>query len=107
MEQSSKIPKVDIENIPLGPPKIYIDGVYMEEFKISEHVLVPKHEILSEKEEKKLLKELNISKKQLPRIFISDPLVEEIKAKVGNIIKITRKSLVSGENIYYRVVIKD
>ena len=79
----------------------------MEEFKVTEHDLVPKHEILSEKDANKLLKELNITKKQLPKIYISDPVVEEIKAKVGNIIKITRKSLVSGENIYYRVVIKD
>jgi len=74
---------------------------------ISKHELVPKHEVLSEEEAKKLLDELNISKGQLPKILKSDPMVQKIKAKVGDIIKITRKSKTAGESIYYRVVVEE
>jgi len=81
-------------------------GVKMGDFKVADHELVPKHEILPEKESEKLLKDLNISKKQLPKIKLSDPAIKETEAKAGDIIKITRKSLVAGESIYYRVVTK-
>ncbi len=73
---------------------------------ILNHELVPKHEILSEEEAKKLLEELNITKKQLPRIYASDPVAKILGAKPGDIIRITRKSPTAGESIYYRVVVK-
>lgn len=75
-------------------------------FKITEHELVPKHEILSKEEKEALLKNLNISEKQLPKIFDSDPVVEELGAKIGDVIKITRNSRVAEKSIYYRIVIK-
>lgn len=73
---------------------------------ISKHELVPKHEVLSEEEARELLERLNITKGQLPKIYTTDPMVKKIKAKVGDIIKITRKSPTAGEYIYYRVVIE-
>jgi len=63
------------------------------------HILVPKHIILSQKEEEELLKVLNISKSQLPKIIIDDPALPE-GVVVGNIVKILRK-----DGVYYRVVI--
>ncbi|MCD6477463.1 MAG: DNA-directed RNA polymerase subunit H [Candidatus Aenigmarchaeota archaeon] len=78
----------------------------MKEFKVTDHILVPKHEVLSKEEKIELLKKLNISEKQLPKIFDSDPVVKEIGAKIGNVIKITRNSPVAGKSIYYRIVIK-
>jgi DNA-directed RNA polymerase subunit H len=68
------------------------------------HVLVPKHEKLSEKEKTAILEEYNISIKQLPRIHISDPAIAHIDADSGDIIKITRKSQTAGISIFYRVV---
>ena len=67
------------------------------------HILQPKHTILSEKEEQELLEKLNISKAQLPKIFIHDPMVPE-NSVVGDILKIERKQ---GDdiNIYYRVIV--
>jgi len=76
------------------------------EFKFSQHFLVPKHEILTEKEKAEILKKYNISEKQLPKILYSDPIVKEIGAKVGNLIKITRNSKVAGKTVYYRIVSK-
>ena len=67
--------------------------------------LVPKHEILSGEEKAELLKKLNVSLKQLPRIKEDDPVVKMIQGKHGDVIKITRRSLVAGEYNYYRVIV--
>ena len=70
-----------------------------------EHELVPKHEILSKEEEEELLKKLNTTKKHLPKILSTDPIVKALGAKKGDIIRITRKSVYAGEYYYYRVVV--
>lgn len=67
--------------------------------------LVPKHEILSEEKKEELLKTLNISSSQLPKILSTDPAAKAIGAKKGDVIKITRKSLTAGEYNYYRLVV--
>jgi len=71
---------------------------------ILKHELVPRHEILTAAEKKELLEKMNISEKQLPKILDSDPVIKKIEAKVGDVIKITRKSPTSGETVYYRLV---
>ena len=68
------------------------------------HVLQPKHSKLNEKESDEILKKLNVSKSQLPRLFIGDPALPE-NTNVGDIIKIERKSPDEGINLYYRVVV--
>ncbi len=67
------------------------------------HILQPKQTKLSKKEEQELLKELNISKTQLPKIHKTDPGLPE-GIEVGDIIKFERKSD-KNLNVYYRVVI--
>ena len=76
-----------------------------EQFNIAEHILVPKHVKLTEEENQKLLEQYNISIKQLPEIRSSDPAIEHIGAKIGDVIKIIRKSPTIGETAFYRVVI--
>jgi len=63
------------------------------------HVLQPKHIRLSDKDAEELLKKLNISKSQLPKIFLTDPALPE-GCEIGDIIKIERTN-----NVYYRVVV--
>lgn len=75
-----------------------------KEIDIFQSNLVPKHEILSGEEKAEMLKRLNVSLKQLPRIKDDDPVVKILQAKHGDVIKITRKSLVAGEYNHYRVV---
>lgn len=75
------------------------------EFKPLEHRLVPNHEILNEDEVKKLLSEYLIEKEQLPKIRISDPAAVAIKAKIGDVIQITRQSPTAGKAFFYRMVI--
>ncbi len=74
---------------------------------ILEHELVPKHEVLSPEEAAELLKKLKINPAHLPWITIDDPVVKAIKAKPGDIIKITRKSPTAGEIVVYRYVVVD
>lgn len=73
--------------------------------KILEHEMVPKHEILSKKESEELLKKYGIAQEQLPKISEDDPVVQIVKAKRGNILKITRRSPTAGEAIYFRLVV--
>jgi len=63
------------------------------------HILQPKHIKLNEKEADELLKRLNVSKAQLPKILSTDAGLPE-GCNVGDIIKIERKS-----GVYYRVVV--
>jgi len=67
------------------------------------HILQPKHSKLSEKDAEELLKKLNVSKSQLPKIIQTDVALPE-GSNVGDIIKIERKE---GEKtfFYYRVIV--
>jgi DNA-directed RNA polymerase subunit H len=76
-------------------------------FKITEHELVPKHEILSEQEKKALFARFNITEEKLPRIFVTDPVIKAIGAKIGDVIKITRTSPTAGRSVYYRIVVEE
>ena len=73
--------------------------------KILEHEMVPKHEILSKKDSEELLKKYGITSDKLPKILENDPVVQVVKAKKGDIVKITRRSHTAGEAIYYRFVV--
>ncbi len=74
---------------------------------ILQHVLVPKHEVVSEKEKKDILKKFNVKEEQLPKILLDDPVVKKIKAKPGDVIKITRESPTAGKTFYYRIVVEE
>ena len=75
-------------------------------FKPSQHVLVPKHEVLSPEEAKQVLEKYRVKPEQLPYILASDPVVRELGAKPGDIIKITRPSPTAGVTVYYRYVVE-
>lgn len=69
------------------------------------HVLQPKHYKISKKEEETLLKELNISKTQLPKIKETDTALPD-GCSIGDIIKIERKGNETNDFfIHYRVVV--
>ena len=68
------------------------------------HALQPKHSKLNEKESEELLKKMNISKSQLPKIFSNDPTLPE-NVNVGDIIKIERKTTEGKPIFYYRIIV--
>jgi DNA-directed RNA polymerase subunit H len=75
------------------------------EFNPLAHKMVPNHEILNEEDINKILTEYKIEKEQLPKIRISDPAAVSIKAKVGDVVRVTRESPTAGKSYFYRLVI--
>ena len=75
-------------------------------FDIFEHALVPRHEILTEKERDQLLTLYKVKPYQMPQVKSNDPAVKAIGAKPGNILRIIRKSSTAGEHIAYRYVVE-
>ena len=75
-------------------------------FNVLEHEAVPKHEVVPASEKKEILDRFGVDKTQMPAILDSDPALKELKAKPGDLIKITRKSPTAGESVYYRIVVK-
>lgn len=75
-----------------------------EKFDVTKHALVPVHALASEAEKKKVVEKYNLSGIELPRILKNDPAIAHLKAKHGDIIKITRKSHTAGQAIFYRRV---
>ena len=72
---------------------------------ILQHVLVPAYRVMSAEELEALLTQFGIKLYNLPKIFFSDPVIKKIKAKIGDVLEITRKSKITGTAKYYRVVI--
>ncbi len=73
--------------------------------RLQDHILVPKHEVLSKEEAEEVLKTLGVKPEQLPKIRADDPIAKEIGAKVGDIVRIIRESPTAGKSIAYRLVI--
>ena len=66
---------------------------------------MPVHEKLTEEEKKKVFQRLNVSMSQMPAIFPTDPAIENLDVKPGDLIKITRNSPTAIKSVYYRVVV--
>jgi DNA-directed RNA polymerase subunit H len=77
-----------------------------QELNVLDHIYVPKHEIVNSAEAERIVANFNAKPEQFPYILISDPVVKLIKAKPGDLIKITRKSETAGETVYYRFVVE-
>ena len=75
-----------------------------QKFKVDKHILTPKHSKLSEREKAQLLEKYHVTSKELPKIIKTDSAIKELDAKVGDLIKITRKSPTAGVSFFYRVV---
>ena len=71
-----------------------------------DHVLIPKHEMLSDLEAERFYTEFKCTKKQMPKIFTGDPVAKYYNMKPDQICKITRPSEGSGESVFYRLVVR-
>lgn len=77
----------------------------MTKFAVKDHEMVPEHVVLTPDECAEVLKKFGIAAPQLPKIHVNDPAAKEIGAKVGDVIKIIRKSATAKQSIFYRLVI--
>lgn len=75
-------------------------------FDVTEHLMVPDHQIMSADEVKDLLARYNISYEHLPKIYNDDPVMKAIGANTGDVISITRSSQTAGIAESYRLVIR-
>ena len=75
-------------------------------FDPNKHTLVPKHSKVSDSDKKKLFEKYRVEGKELPRIFLSDPSIQKLTPKVGDVIKIERQSETAGIAFYYRTVVE-
>jgi DNA-directed RNA polymerase subunit H len=73
-------------------------------FVVTEHILVPKHEICSEEEKQQIFVRYKAAPNQLPRITARDPAIRHLSCKVGDLIKITRVSETAGNATFFRIV---
>ena len=76
-------------------------------FNISKHNLIPKHiRVVSNPKDIKEICELkNITKEQLPKIQLRDPLAIFYGIKKGELFEFKRTSQNSGEYVYYRLCV--
>ncbi|WP_294005863.1 DNA-directed RNA polymerase subunit H [uncultured Methanobrevibacter sp.] len=73
-------------------------------FNIQKHMLVPKHEIMTEEEISSEFSDVDYDFKNLPKIKVYDPVVLAIGARKGDILRITRESQTAGVFVTYRIV---
>jgi DNA-directed RNA polymerase subunit H len=75
-------------------------------FDVMKHDLVPRHEVLSDEDARAVLDLYAVTPDQLPKIYASDAVARAVRARPGQIVKITRKSPTAGEHVAYRYVIE-
>jgi DNA-directed RNA polymerase subunit H len=75
-------------------------------FKVTDHLLVPKHELMTPDEASDILKRYNSTPHEFPYVLSTDPSAKGIGAKPGDFVKITRRSETAGETVYYRFVVE-
>ena len=72
---------------------------------VSEHELVPEHNILDDEEVEDVLDEYEIKRTDLPKIKRTDAAVPN-EAEVGNVVEIVRDSRTTDRAVVYRLVVE-
>lgn len=94
----------NMKSISSCPVPVEVHLITKLQFNITKHVLVPKHEVITDKAEiEKIVQSYRLkSRHQLPIILKSDPIAKWYGMKTGDVVKITRASETAGEYVIYR-----
>jgi DNA-directed RNA polymerase subunit H (RpoH/RPB5) len=76
------------------------------QFDITEHILVPPHEVLTKEEGENVLETYRARKRDMPLIRTNEDVAKYYNMKPGEITRIYRTSPLTCEAIAYRLVIK-
>ena len=100
MTPSAKTAMIELQ------PKYKIESFMEQELliNITEHELVPMHQVLTDEEKEELLQRYKITEQLLPRIQISDPIARYYGVIRGQVFKIIRRSDTAGRYVTYRMV---
>lgn len=87
-------------------PDMIVEGFIEDELvvDITEHELVPDHQLMTPDEKAYLLKQYGLEERQLPRIQKHDPIARYFGAQKGQVFRIVRKSETAGKYVTYRIV---
>ncbi|CAJ2671615.1 unnamed protein product [Trifolium pratense] len=71
---------------------------------VTKHVLKPKHQVLTDKQKKNLLKKYDIQEKQLPRMLQTDAIARYYGLQRGQVVKVTYTGEITQMHVTYRCV---
>lgn len=88
----------------------YKTEVFVESFlmiNLVDNVLVPKYEILDRESDdyKTFYEQYQCKKRDMPRMYDTDPVAKYYNLSKGDIVHIIRPSETSGQSVFYRLVI--
>jgi len=72
---------------------------------VSQHELVPEHNVLDDEAAEDVLDEYDVERTALPKIKLDDPAIPE-DASTGDVVEIVRDSRTTEEATVYRLVIE-
>jgi DNA-directed RNA polymerase subunit H (RpoH/RPB5) len=99
-QMASKAQKQLLEN---NEVEVFGDEELME--NIIENIFVPTHIVLTEEEANKYKEEYRLKNTDIQRIFTTDPIAKYYNIKPGQLVKIIRPSITSGEEIAFRLCV--
>jgi DNA-directed RNA polymerase subunit H (RpoH/RPB5) len=69
------------------------------------HECSPKYEILSYEQKEEVINSYQLNKKQMKKMYDSDPASKYLNLKIGQVVRIIRSSLLTCNSVDYRIII--